>query len=196
MSDATARRPRPPPSPAFRSTRSTFSVLAAFLFVASAAVAGVLLSYNTSSTAALAIKPPPIVWSAGPDSSGNNFVSSWSLSANATYWSLTLKPVPEANITWENLTTLTNQDSAADTIAVTGTDLSGYSKVLAARLEFYAYGTNTLVGSMDLKNGASVSLGSMAAGASYYVKAYVKLDTNTGQQDLPSDVSISVSITP
>lgn len=187
------RPPRPAPTSL---SRQALALLAGLVCVSSAAVAGVLLTYNTSSTATLSLKAPPVVWVAGPDSAGNSFVSSWSLSGNATYFSLTLKPVPEANVTWQNLTTLKNSDTAAYTVSISGTDLSGYAKILAARVEFYNYGTNTLVGSMDLKNGASLNLGSMAADAHYYTKVYVRLDASTGTQDLPSSLSISVSLTP
>lgn len=205
MTDATARRRTPhslarqftKPLAAWKGATSAAALLGAFLLVASAAVAGVLVSYNTSSTATLTLKAPPVQWSAGPDSSGNNYVASWSLSSNQTYWSMTLKPVPEASITWENLTTLSNTDSAAYTVSVSGTDLSGYSSyITAATLAFYNYGDDAPIGTLDLTSGNALNLGSMAAGANYYVRANIQLADGVGQQNLPASVSVTLSITP
>ena len=187
---------QPQPASSFRRTRQVLAVLAGFLLVASAAVAAVLVTYNTSSSATLSIRAPPIQWAAGPDSSGNGFVASWALSANRTYYSITMHPVPEANVTWGNLTTLTNADSAAWNVQVTGTDLSsGYSKITTFRLEFLN-GAGTVVGAMNLTASGqnTLNLGSMVAGQSYYVRAIIQLATNTGSQDLPSSVSLSLSI--
>jgi len=175
---------------------ATGGIVVAVALVASAAVASVVISYPTPSTASLTLKAPPVVWSAGPDSSGNGFVASWALSANQTYYTVTLKPVPEANVTWGNLTTLKNQDSAAWTVQVGGTSVAAYSKIITFRLEFYAYGTDAFVGAMNLTAGSpSVSLGSMSAGASYYAKASIQLATDTSTSDLPSSVQISLALT-
>lgn len=171
------------------------SVVVAVALVASAAVASIVITYPSPATASFSIKPPPVVWSAGPDSSGNGFVSSWSLSANATYFALTLKPVPEANVTWGNLTSITNQDTSAWSVTVSASSLSAFPKVITMRLEFYAYGTNSLVGAMNLTAASpSVSLGSLAAGSSVYTKTYVQLDTGTSTSDLPSNIQVSLAI--
>ncbi|GEM_PF-2610275 len=170
-------------------------LVVAIALIASAAVASVVITYPTPSTATLSLKPPPVVWSAGPDSSGNGFVASWTLSSNATFYTVTLKPVPEANVTWSNLTSLTNQDSSAWSVTVSGTSVSSFSKIISFRLEFYAYGSNSLVGAMNLTAGSpSVSLGSLAAGSSVYVKSYVQLATGTSASDLPASVDVSLSL--
>lgn len=176
-------------------------VLAVFgaVLVSSAAVAAVTLTYNTTSAADIALKAPPIQWLAGPDSSGNEFVSSWTLSANQTYFAITLKPVPEANVTWGNLTTLRNTDAVAySAVTVSGTSVSSYSKIQAFRLEFYDYAAPTVVaGALDLTQASpSVTFSDMASGTSYFVKGYVKLATDTGSQDLPSSITISLAMTP
>lgn len=166
----------------------------ALSIVASAAVAGVLVSYNTTSTSSLSLAAPPVVWAAGPDSSGNDLVASWTLSPNATYYSLTLKPIPEANVTWENLTTIQNTDSAAHAVTVTASSVSAYSKVLDFRLEFYGYGNDTMMGGIDVRAGSPTSGAiHMPAGASYYTRAYIKLDDGTGQQDLPTSVAMTLT---
>ena len=191
---------RPPNAPkSFRSARPVAAILLGFLMVASAAVAGVVLSYSTPSTAALALKAPPIQWSAGPDSSGNNFVASWSLSPNATYYTVTLKPVPEANVTWGNVTTLSNTDSSSySAVTVSATSLAAYAKVVTFRLEFYDYAApSTVAGALNLTAASpSHTFTNMAAGKQYFMKAYIQLDSGTGQQDLPSSVTISLAVTP
>ncbi|HEV8359435.1 MAG TPA: hypothetical protein VGR28_03160 [Candidatus Thermoplasmatota archaeon] len=170
-------------------------ILGATLLLASASYAAVSVAYTTSSAHSFTLKPAPVVWVAGPDSSGNNFVASFSLSSNATYYSITLKPVPEANVTWGNLTTLKNQDTVAYTVTVSGTSVSSYSKILDFAAEFHAYGTDALVGALDLRQGSpSVSLGALAAGSQLYVKLYAKLDTDTGAADLPSSVTFSLTL--
>jgi hypothetical protein len=163
--------------------------------VATAGGAAVTVTYNTSSSQGFSIKPPPVVWSAGPDSSGNAFITGFSLSGNKTYYSVTLKPVPEANVTWGNLTTLENQDTTAYTVTVTGDSVSGSSKILDFRMEFRSYGTDALVGALNLRDASpSVNLGSLAAGAKLYTKVYLKLDTGTASSDLPSSVGVSLTI--
>lgn len=170
-------------------------LVAAFALVASAAVASVVVSYPAPATASFTLRTPPVVWSAGPDASAAGFASSWTLSSNATYFTLTLKPIPEANVTWGNLTSLTNQDTTAWTVSVSGTSVAAYPKIVTVRLEFYAYGTNSLVGAMNLTAGSpSVSLGSLAAGASVYTKAYVQLATGTSASDLPASIDISLGL--
>ncbi|MBI4394136.1 MAG: hypothetical protein HY556_10140 [Euryarchaeota archaeon] len=171
------------------------TVPVALVLVAGAALAAMTVSYANTSSTSHSLKAPPIIWIAGPDSSGNNFVSSWSLSSNATYFSVTLMPVPEANVTWGNLTTIKNQDTSAYTVTVTGSSVSGSSKVLDYRMEFRNYVTDALIGTLNLRDASpSASLGSMAAGAQWYVKTYVKLDTATNAADLPSSVTVSISL--
>lgn len=182
-----------------RAVRPVLAILAGFLLVSSAAVAAVMLTYNTPSTATLSLKSAPITWSAGPDSTGNAFVASWALSTDSTYYGITLKPVPEANVTWGNLTTLRNGDSVSySSVVVTADSLSAKPKVLAFRLEFYDYAApSTVAGSLDLKQASpSLSLGAMSAGQSYFVKAYIKLDSGTGAPDLPGSIGIAVTVTP
>lgn len=181
------------PANAFRSTRQVLAILAGLLLVASAAVAGVLITYNTGSTSTLALKGPPVVWGAGADASSTGFVPSWALSSNRTYFTVTLNSVPEANVTWSNLTTLTNQDTAAWTVQVDGPDLSAYSHLTTFRLEFY--NPSGTVGALNLTAGqTSVNLGSMAAGASLSVRVYAQLAGGTGLQDLPPAIHLSVTL--
>lgn len=185
--------------PPLGSLKTILALIGGSLLVSSAAVAAVVLTYNTGSTTALSLKAPPVSWVAGPDSSGNAFVASWALSSNATYYSITLKPVPEANVTWQNLTTLQNADSVAySAVTITGSSVSAYSKILAFRLEFFDYAApSTVAGALDLRAASpSLELGSLAAGQKYFVKAYIKLDTGAGAQDLPASVSVSLSVTP
>lgn len=189
-------QPSPPPRP-FRWTHSAqvVRVVAAVLMVTSAAYAAVTLTYNTASTETLSLKSPPIKWQAGPDSSGNNFVASWTLSNNATYYTVTLKSVPEGNVTWGNLSTLKNVDTVAYSVTVTGTSVSANAKILDFKMQFFNYGTNTLRGTLNLKDASpSASLGSMAASAQVYAKTWIKLDTGTSAPDIPASVTISLSI--
>ena len=167
----------------------------AISLVTTAAVAAMVISYPTPASASLTLKAPPVVWSAGPDSSGNTFVASWSLSSNATFYTVTLKPVPEANVTWGNITSISNQDTVAWNVVVSGTSVSSNAKIITFRLEFYNYGTNAIIGAMNLTAASpSVNLGSMAAGSNYYVKSYIELATNTAQSDIPSTVQISLAL--
>lgn len=183
----------------FTHTKHVLSILLAFLMVASAAVAGVLVNYNTASTTSYSLRAPPVVWVDGPDDD-NNFAGALSIGSNATYFTLTLKPVPEANVTWQNLTTLQHSgaDSASYTVFVNGTSLSsGYAKILDFRLEFIPYGSSTATYALNLKDASPTTGGiTFAPGSAYAVKAYMKLDTGTSASDLPSEATISLSISP
>lgn len=175
--------------------RHSVALVTAITLIAGGALAAVTVVYNSPSTITFQLKQPPIVWAAGPDSSGNNFVASFALSGNSTYFNVTLKPVPEANVTWANFTTLKNQDTAAYTVTVTGDSLSAYAKVLVYRFEFYNYTTDASIGTLNLKDASpSLTLSNMGAGWNYYTKVYVKLDLGTGSQDLPSTSTVSLSI--
>lgn len=177
-------------------TRGPLQVLLALSLVAAGAYAAVVVNYNLASTGTLSLKPPPIVWVAGPDSSGNPFVASFFLSNNATYYNVTIKPVPEANVTWSNFTTLKNQDTTSYSVTVTGSSASGFSKVLDYKVEFHNWTGDTLIGTLDLRNASpSVTLGQMSPGVQWYTKVYIKLDTGTGAQDLPSTTTMTLSIT-
>lgn len=186
----TAPEPR-----ARRRHRHTLHALAAILLVATAATGAVTLTYSTSSTNTLNLKDPPIQWASGPDSSGNNFVASFSLSTNKTFYTVTLKPVPEANVTWGNFSSLKNVASESYSVTVTGTSVSSNAKILDFKLEFRNYGTDAVVATLNLKD-ASPTTGAftMAASANHYVKMYIKLDTGTGAADIPASVTLSLTI--
>lgn len=191
-------RPGTRPPPRRSAARPLWAVPVALMLVGGAAVAAVTVTYTTPSTQNLILKDPPLQWMAGPDSSGNNYVASWTLSGNRTSYTITLKPVPEANVTWGNLTTLANNDTASySAVTVTGTSVAGNAKILDFRMEFRNYGTDAAMGTLNLRDASpSVNLGTLAAGARYYTKVYLKLDTNTVQSDLPSSVTITLSFTP
>lgn len=176
------------------------AVLLSLVLVAGAAVAAVVIAYSSPSTATLTLKAAPVIWIAGPDSTSNNYVSGMTVSNNATFFTITLKPVPEANVTWSNLTTIKNQDttSVAD-VTVTGTSLASYTAYFTvARVEFYNYATPaTIAGTLDLtQSSPSVDLGSLAAGTQLFAKVYVKTASGTGQQNIPSSITLSVAVTP
>ncbi|MGQ0536795.1 MAG: hypothetical protein ACT4PT_12085 [Methanobacteriota archaeon] len=177
-----------------RRLRRRTVALAAALLVAGSVVAAVTITYFTNSTVTPTLKAPPVVWAAGADSAGNNYVSSFTLSSNATYFTITLRPIPEVQVVWGNLTTLTNTDSAAHTVTVTGTSLSSNAKVLTASVEFYTFG-NALVATLNLKDASpSASLGSVSASTGYYTKWTVRLDTATAQGDLPATVTLGLTV--
>lgn len=176
--------------------RTSLANLVVVALLSSTAVYGaVTVTYTTPSTASLSVKPAPVVWQAGPDSSGNSFVSGFALSSNATYFTVAVRPVPEANVTWGNFTTLKNQDTSAYTVTVTGSSVSAYAKILDFRVEFIAYGSSSPTATINFRDASpSASLGSVGAEASFYTKVYLKLDTGTGAGDLPGSVTVSLTL--
>ncbi|MBI4394133.1 MAG: hypothetical protein HY556_10125 [Euryarchaeota archaeon] len=174
-----------------------YNAILSSLLVASAAIAAVTITYNTSSTITPSLKAPPMIWAGGPDSSGNNFVASFSLSSNATYYTITIKPVPEANVTFSNFTTLRNQASEAYTVTVTGTSVSSNTKILEMKMVFHNYVSDSVVATLDFRAGSpSASLGSVSASAYMYTVLFIKLDTGTNAADLPSSVTVSLTVAP
>jgi hypothetical protein len=123
-----------------------------------------------------------------------------SVSSNGTYFTVTLKPVPEANVTWSNLTTIKDQSSSSvSDVTVTGASLSTYtSYITVARVEFYNYASpGTLAGTLDLTQASpSVDLGAFTAGEQLFAKAYMKVATGTGQQNIPGTFTMGITVTP
>ncbi|MGQ0535322.1 MAG: hypothetical protein ACT4PT_04545 [Methanobacteriota archaeon] len=177
-----------------RGPRNLWSLLVTLILLAAIASAAVSMTYRTQSTATVSLQNPPIVWYAGDDFSGNEYVTAGVISGNRTYFNITVKPLPEANVTWANLTYLKNQASAAKTVTVTGTSLVSYAKIFRWQLAFF-HSDNTYLGTLDLLTASpSLSLGSRAAGSNAYTKMYVELADGTGQNDLPSTINIGLTI--
>ena len=179
----------------FRSKVPIVQVALAGVLVASAAYAAVSISYSTASTASIEVRDAPVVWSAGPDSEAGGYAADWSLSSNATYYSVTLKPVPEATVTWGNLSTLKNQDDSAHVVTISGDSVDAYPKILAFNVKFYRYHTDELVGTLDLTAASpSLALGTLAAGDELYARAAIQLDSGAGNEDVPASVGISLTV--
>ncbi|MGQ0535326.1 MAG: hypothetical protein ACT4PT_04565 [Methanobacteriota archaeon] len=177
------------------SPRNLLALGLSLLVVTAVASAAVTITYNTASRQNITILAPPIVWSAGPDSSGNDYVASWVLSQNATYFNVTLRPLPEANVTWGNLSSIKSQAPTNKTVVVSGTSVVGYAKILDYKLEFYRWSNDQHVATLDLRQASpATSLGTLVPGDALYVKTYIKLDTGAYQSDLPGSVSLSLTI--
>jgi hypothetical protein len=171
--------------------------VAALAFVGAGVWGAITVVYNSASTATVKVQAPPVVWSAGPDASDSLFVHSFTLSANRTQFAVTINPVPEANVTWGNFTTLTNQAAAPVGVVVTGSSAAAHEKVLEFRLAFYQYGTNALLGTLNVRDAnPTLDLGTLAPGAKVYVKVIVKLDTAAGLNNLPSSIAVGLTVTP
>lgn len=166
----------------FSASRRTLAVLGAFAVVGVAAAA-ITLTYTTTSTVTTSVTPPPIQIVAGDDAGPaalTNYVTAYAISTNKTYFTTTVKGVPEASLVVGSYFKLQNVDAgAAHSVTLTTTQVTN-AYVSAYTIEIYNP-SNALQATLNLKD-ASPSTGSFSIPASttYYAKVTLTLATGAG----------------
>lgn len=164
----------------------------AIILISGSALAAITLSYTTPSSQSLGLTAAPVVFVAGGDAANSKYVDSFALSTNATRFSVTVKGVPEATVTIDELFKVKNQDSAAHTVTLSTPQVVN-ANVLVYKLDIY--NGVTLVSTLDFLAGSpSANLGSMAAAAEYHAKLTVQLASGAGANNVNEVRNLSISV--
>ncbi|MGQ0535327.1 MAG: hypothetical protein ACT4PT_04570 [Methanobacteriota archaeon] len=181
-----------------RDRRNLAAAAVSLMMISMTASAAVTVSYSTQSRIDHVLSTLfPVVWEAGPDSSGNDYVSSFTVSPNGTYFTITLKPLPEGNVTWGNLTSIKNAGTVNRTITVNATSVQNYTKIMTYRIAFFRWSDGAHLGTLDLKASANptITLGGLGASERWFTRVYIQLDDGAGATDIPASVSLGLTVT-
>lgn len=148
----------------------------------SLAAAAITLTYSTTSTVTTSITPPPVQFVAGADagpSALTNYVTAYSISSNKTYFSSTIKGVPEAALVVGSFVQIQNVDASnAHSVTLTTAQVTN-AYVTAYTLQIYSAG-NVLQDTLTLTAASPSATFSIPASATHYGKLTLTLATGAG----------------
>lgn len=163
----------------------------ALVAIAGTAAAAVTIAYGSSSQG-LTVKSAPVVWEAGADAAVTDYVPTFTLSANATSYTMTVRGIPEVPVTMSDLIRLKNTDTRTHTVTLATTQITN-ANVLAYKLDFYD-GT-TLVGTLDFKSASpSVTFTNLAAGKTLTAQATISLAGGAGANNVADSRTITATV--
>lgn len=166
------------------------------LAIIGAATAAITLTYSTTSTVSTSVTPPPVQFVAGDDagpSALSNYVTAYALSTNKTYFTSTVKGVPEATLSIGSFFKLTNVDTAAHTITLSTAQVSN-AKVTAYTLVFYNP-SNVAQGTLTLTAASPTVSFSIPAGTTDYATLALTLATGAGADNVDLTNSLTLGVT-
>lgn len=172
-------------------TRNVLLSTLALVAIAGTAAAAFTLAYGSSSQG-LAVKAAPVVWQAGADAAVADYVPAFTLSTNATSFTMTIRGIPEVPVTMSDLIRLKNLDARTHTVTLATTQVTN-TNVLAYKLDFYD--GETLVGTLDFKSESpSVTFTDIAAGQTLTAKATISLAGGAGANNVDDSRTITASV--
>lgn len=176
----------------FGNNKSIASLLA-ILGVSAVAAAAVTLSFSNTSTVTSEVTPAPVVFAAGSDAGTGTYVSGWTLSSNATYFSVTLKGVPEMALTVGDLFHVTNQDTSAHSVTISAPQVTS-AHITTYSIAFYNGGS--LVGTLNLKDASpSLTLTDIPASTTYTARVTLALATGAGNHNAQATTTFTMAVT-
>ena len=162
-------------------------VVIATLAVVGVAAAAITLTYTTNSALTTSVTPPPIQFAAGGDSGPSaltNYVTAYALSTNKTYFTATVKGVPESSLVVGSFFTIKNVDASNSHDATITTTQVSNAFVSAYTIQIYD-GSNVLQSTLDLKAGSPSATFTVPASAStWYGKLTLTLATGAGADNV------------
>lgn len=167
----------------------------AMLTSATLATGAIALTYTTPSSVTTGVVAPPVQFGAGADagpSTLSDYVTAYALSTNKTYVTSTLKGVPEASVTIDSFTTVTNVDDASRTVTLSTTQVTN-AFVTAYTVRFYD-ATDTLQGTLDLRASSPSVTFALPAGATYRAAVALTLGPGAGADNVALTNSVSLAV--
>lgn len=176
---------------------ATARPLAALAILASAglAAAAISVTYSTSSTLTTSVTPPPVQFVAGDDSGPSaltSYVTAYAISTNKTYFTSTVKGVPEASLAVGSYVKLQNVDSASHTVTLSTSQVSN-AYVTAYTLQVYNP-SNVLQDTLTLTAASPSATVTIPASTTFYGKLTLTLATGAGADNVALTNSLSLSV--
>ncbi len=174
-------------------------ILATLLIVAGAGAAAITISYTTDSTVTTQTVSPPIQFVAGDDagpSTLTDYVTAYTISTNKTFFTSTVKGVPEATLTVDSYFKLDNTDDASRSVTLTTSQVTN-AKVTAYTLQIYD-SSDTLLDTLDFKAvspSATFTVPADGGAEPVYAKLTLTLATGTTDTDLGGGLSNDLAMT-
>lgn len=173
-------------------------LLIAFILAATVASAAVTISYTTPSTLTAQTVSPPVQYLAGTDAGPaalSDYVTAYSISTNKTFFTSTIKGVPEATLTVDSFFRLDNVDDASRSVTLTTAQVAN-ANVDAYTLAVYD-STDTLQGTMDLtaaSPSASFTIPANGGSEPFYATLTLTLASGTTDADLGGGIASTISL--
>lgn len=164
--------------------------------VAGVAAAAITYAYTNTSTLSAGVIAPPVQFQAGDDAGPgalSNAVTAYAISGNKTYFTATLKGIPEGSLTVDSFAKITNVDSAShgvtlSTPVVSNAYVTGYTlQVLDA--------SDVSQGTMTMTTGSPSVSFTIPAGQTFHAKLSLTLATGAGANNVALSNAITLTLT-
>lgn len=156
------------------------ALAAVLLLVSAAAGAGAAITVRSESAILVGVLLPPVGFEAGSGAQSGRHVSSFTLSANHTSFTLTLKPKPGASMNVKDVAVVFNRDDAARAVTFQAAQVGN------ASVETFTWTVrdgNAMVAVFNQKASSPTATFTLPAGARYSVDVRVDLAEGAGRHD-------------
>lgn len=175
-----------------RVTRVAFPQMLGILLVVGVAAAAITLIYSTTSNQSLRAKSVPVIYQAGADSGASDYVTGLTISTNQTFFTSTVKGVPEATVVIADLVDVSNADARVHTVTLSAPQNTN-TMVTAYKIDWFDGATN--VGTLDFKAGSpNVTFTNMAAAKVFVGKVTITLAAGAGANNV-ADPAMAITMT-
>lgn len=181
-----------------RWTRAHSIMLLALLF-AGVVTAAITVVYTTTSTITTQTTEPPIQILAGDDAGPatlTDYVTAYTISTNKTYFTSTVKGVPEATLTVDSFFKIDNVDDASHGVTISTAQVTD-ADVVAYTLEIYN-SADTLQATLDLKAAspsASITVPADGGNEPFYATLTLELASGTTDAALGGGIASALTLT-
>ncbi|MHB8585699.1 MAG: hypothetical protein ACYDDF_07675 [Thermoplasmatota archaeon] len=167
----------------------------AIIVATGTAAAAIFLAYNGTSSLTNGVIPAPIEFAPGADSGPSAYVPAFSVSANFTTFSATIRGVAESTLTVGDLVDVKNVDKSPHTVTIASSQISN-PYVTVEKIDFFASPTAaTPVGTLDFKaTNPSATLVGIPAGGSYQGRLTFALASGAGANTVQDTRSITTTL--
>lgn len=164
--------------------------------VAGVAAAAITYLYSTNSTLSTSVVAAPVQFQAGDDagpSALSTAVTAYSISTNKTYFTATVKGIPEGSLVIDSFAKLANVDSASRAVSISTTQVSN-AFVTAYTVEILN-ATNVSKGTLTLTDASPSVTVTIPATETYHAKLTLTLATGAGANNVALSNGLTISLT-
>lgn len=167
----------------------------AVLAVAGFAAAAVTITYATTSTITTGVTSAPVQFLAGTDagpSALSDYVTAYTISANKTYFTSTVKGVPEATLLVGSYFRLQNVDDTTKSVTLSTTQVS--NAYVGAYTVQILDGSSSVVGTLTLTEASPSVTFNLPAGETYTGRLTLTLLTGAGANNVALTNALSMTV--